>query len=109
VDCGQHLNHDTARDPIVTRRSETNLRILDIARSALDASYLGMDANRALRDVAIGYNEVDALMQEELDHLTAAYRHVAVACALWEYENGSQEYVLAAFASAKNLDDSAIR
>jgi hypothetical protein len=56
VDCGQHLNHDTARDPIVTRRSETNLRILDIARSALDASYLGMDANRALREVAIGYN-----------------------------------------------------
>ena len=88
---------------------ETNLRILDIARSALDASYLGMDANRALRDVAIGYNEVDALMQEELDHLTAAYRHVAVACALWEYESGSQEYALAAFASAENLDDSAIR
>jgi hypothetical protein len=64
-----------------------------------------MDANHALREVAIGYNEVDALTQGELDHLTAAYRHVAVACALWNYENGSQEYALKAFASAENLDE----
>jgi Ser/Thr protein kinase RdoA (MazF antagonist) len=83
---------------------ETNLRIIDIARSALDAAFFGMDANRALREVAIGYGEVDALTQGELGHLTAAYRHVAVACALWNYENSSQEYALKAFASAENLD-----
>jgi hypothetical protein len=68
-----------------------------------------MDADHALREIAIGYNEVDALTHAELDHLTAAYRHVAVACALWNYENGSQEYANEAFASAGNLDDSAIR
>jgi Ser/Thr protein kinase RdoA (MazF antagonist) len=88
---------------------ETNLRTVDIARSALDASWYGMDANDALREVAIGYNEVDALTQAELDHLGATYQHVAVACALWNYENSFQEYALKAFASAENLDDSAVR
>ena len=87
---------------------ETNLRTVDIARAALDASYYGMDANHALREIADGYNQVDELTYGELHHLTAAYQHVAVACALWNYDNGFQEYALEALASAEDLDDAAI-
>ena len=63
---------------------ETNLRILDIARSALDASYL--EWTRTVRC------EKSPLDTTKSTHLRKkSWTTVAVAGALWEYENGSQE------------------
>jgi Ser/Thr protein kinase RdoA (MazF antagonist) len=50
-----------------------------------------------------GYEEVDALADKERDELPNAVRLAAVACSAWNYNNGSQDYALAAMQHAKSL------
>jgi Ser/Thr protein kinase RdoA (MazF antagonist) len=85
--------------------TEKTLRVMDICRTAIDPALelkrtSVSDVLEMLRD---GYEEVDALTDNERDALPDAFRLATVACSAWNYNNGFQDYALEAMQHAESL------
>jgi Ser/Thr protein kinase RdoA (MazF antagonist) len=85
--------------------TEKTLRVVDIGRTAIDLAWEMKTTSvpDILEMLRAGYEEVDALADKERDELPNAVRLAAVACSAWNYNNGSQDYALAAMQHAKSL------
>jgi Ser/Thr protein kinase RdoA (MazF antagonist) len=85
--------------------TERTLRLLDIGRTAIDPALEMRTTSVAdiLEMLREGYEEVDALTDNERDALLDAFRLAAVACSAWNYNNGFQDYALDAMQHAESL------
>jgi Ser/Thr protein kinase RdoA (MazF antagonist) len=85
--------------------TEKALRVMDIGRTAIDLA-LEMKTTSVpeiLEMLRNGYEEVDALTDEERAALPDAFRLAVVACSAWHYNNGFQDYALDAMQRAESL------